>query len=250
MTRGLLVGTAVAIAGMVASGALGHYADWEYEGTNLEYWKSDGGTGGAWLGYTSMLPTMGHGAFANGMGVYGTGATDDLANNAMFAIRGGDYRGETNAGGRGSRLVVYGTAHAHSAWDSAIQSIESTFRFGLSFGTGQVDVYNVSTSFFLFDEDHNFMQGIGSGLAEPGLGSFEPGGHGVQTELVDRFTGDVSMGHMFHWQAVIWFDWSGADADDVLTYTASAGGPTTLEVVPAPASAMALGIAAIRRRRR
>ncbi len=235
---------------LVSGTALADPTHWMFEGGTLEHYAADPGNSG-WREYDGIRPTVASEHLFSGLRMNGNGSTDDLDNNQLFAIRGDDYRGESDADGRGSRLILRGSAEVHEPWDSATWSIPTTFNFGFTFGSGELAVYNAETTFFAYDHDHNFVQGVGSGLGEPGLGSFEPGGHGVGFQFVDRFNGDAAEIHMIHWLVIVSFDWTGQQAEDVLSFTTPTDG-ISIRVVPAPAGAAVLGaalLAGLRRRR-
>jgi hypothetical protein len=183
--------------------------------------------------------------------MFGNGETDDLQNNQITSILSDNYRGDRDANGRGSRIVIRGAAALSEPWDSAVLSIPTTFAFGFSFGTWQLAVFNVGTSFSLYDADGNGLQGVGSGFGDDGLGTFQPGGYGFGFQFVDRFNGDATAGVRFDWEIVIGFEWTGANEGDLLAFNTGPEG-INIAVVPAPGAVgmlAACSLLAARRRR-
>jgi hypothetical protein len=230
------------------AGVAGADVTFSYSGTSLEYYDA---IEDRYVEYDLPAPTVRHETGLNSITMFGNGETDDLENNRITSLLAEDYRGDRSDNGRGSRIVMRGSATLSEPWDSAVLSIPTTFAFGFSFGSGELALFNVGTSFTLFNAQGDGIQGVGSGFGDDGLGTFQPGGYGYGFQFVDRFNGDATAGVRFEWEVVFGFEWTGRNEGDVLAFNTGPEG-INIAVVPAPAGLGLLavgGLVASRRRR-
>ncbi|HVZ93284.1 MAG TPA: hypothetical protein VG797_02125 [Phycisphaerales bacterium] len=219
---------------------------WTLGGSQLQFWDSKASD---WLNYTDPLSTVSSSQLLNGIKVFGTGPTDDDADDAAFAITGAQYNPGLGELEQSTRLHITGTAIINGTWDSSTLSIPTTFGVGFGFAGGILD-FTATTGFELLDENGDGLQGVGSGA--DGFGPYEPGGYGVGFQFVDRFNGDATAGRSINWAVDLYFLWTDQGAEDVLLVTIP-NNSIDIQVVPAPgavSAVMLMGLGACSRRRR
>jgi hypothetical protein len=225
------------LIGATASGT--PITTWSYGGSSLQY-VDNSGDSPTFQDY-SQAPTVGTSPLPNGIKIFGTGANDQV-----FSLTGADYIPSpvNDPSFRGNQLVIYGTGTIDgTVWQNPGDSIPTTFGIGFDFTGGTLDIYNVGTSFTLYDSAHNGLIGVGSGFGD-GLGVYAPGGYGVGWQFVDGFGSNYQTAQTMDWSVTFGFDWTGMAAGDTFSFSIPANS-IDIQAVPEPACLALLGISGL-----
>lgn len=245
---------AVVGAAVVSSSAAAYPAvEWFPTSSLVEYLvvpAGDGPPSATWTHYQTLPVTLaGDPLVGNGYKFYGVGQ-----DNEVFALTGATYIPTPNVDGapapRGNRFVIRGTGRIDgSVWQHPQDFIRSHFDFNLSFTAGQVDIYAIESGFEVRDINSAPIIGVGSSTSG---GVFGGGSAAVVTTFEDRFGADITAGRLFVWELRVYFDWTGYETNDTLSFRIPQNS-IDVQAVPAPGAAgvaAAIGAAGLRRRRR
>lgn len=240
--------TSLAAATLTASASLAGITTWDLSSVSLQ--SASDADGYFWQSYDSISATAHATQVPDGLHI--VGGASGSSDRTVFSIPAADFLTLPGAPNnyRGSRLLLtgFGTIDP-TGWDPINDIIRTTFGFDFAFNSGELELYEVSTSFFLSNPNGDFITGVGSGTGfeEP----FLPAGFGLGFAFEDRFGSDISSASIIYWNIALNFDWTNADPSDTLTFSIP---DNSIDInhltVPTPTAAALLTLSALTATRR